>query len=104
MIRCQGFGAVKILLGAAGDAGIVDQHIELAEMLGSSGHDGGPVVLLGHIERFEPCRSADSLGHLPAFVLQHVGDYHLGAFACEHPRRGRPHAGRRARNDGHLAR
>jgi hypothetical protein len=51
-----------------------------------------------------PCRGADSLGHLPAFVLQHVGDYHLGAFACEHPRRGRPHAGRRARNDGHLAR
>jgi len=30
MIRCQ--ASVQILFGAAGDARIVDQHIELAEM------------------------------------------------------------------------
>src|SRR5258705_362027 len=66
-----GFGVVKILFGAAGDAGIVDQHIELAEMSGGGGHDGGPVLLSGHVKRFEPCRGADAIGHLPAFVLQH---------------------------------
>src|SRR4051812_20894055 len=72
-----GFGAVKILLTAAGDAGIVDQHIELAEMPRSGGHHGGPALLLGHIQQFEPCRGADAIGNLPAFVLEQVGDDYL---------------------------
>jgi dihydroxy-acid dehydratase len=32
-----GFGAIKILFGAARDAGIIDQHIQLAEMPGGRG-------------------------------------------------------------------
>ena len=75
------FGAVKILLSAAGDAGVVDQHIELAEMPDGGGHDGGPALFFGHVKRFEPRRGADGIGHPPAFVLQYVGDHHLGAFA-----------------------
>jgi hypothetical protein len=99
-----GFGAVKVLFGATGDTGIVDQHIELAEMSSGGGHDGGPALLSGHIKRFEPCRGTDGIGHLPALVLQHVGDHYLGAFAREHARRGGPHAGRRAGNDGDFVR
>ncbi len=72
-------------------------------MPGGGGHDDGPALLFGHIKRFEPRRVADGMGHLPAFVLQHVGDHHLGAFAREHARRGRPHAGCRTRDDGDLA-
>jgi hypothetical protein len=49
-------------------------------------------------------RGADGIDDLPAFVLQHVGDHHLGAFAREHARRRRPHAGCRAGDDGDLAR
>jgi len=59
---------------------------------------------LGHIERFEPRRDPDGIGHLSAFMLQYVGDHHFGSFAREHARRGRPHAGCRAGNDGNLAR
>ena len=44
-----GFGAVEILFAAAGDAGIVDQHIEFAEMPGGGGHDSSPTLLFGHI-------------------------------------------------------
>ena len=55
------------------------------------GHDGGPALLFGHIKRFEPRRGTNGIRHLPAFVLQHVGDDHLGAFAREDSRRGRPH-------------
>ena len=99
-----GFGAVKILFGAARDAGIVDQHIELAEMPDGGGHDGGPTLLLGHIERFESRRGADAIGHLPPFVLQYVRDHDLGAFAREHARCGCPHAGCCAGDDGDLAR
>jgi hypothetical protein len=40
-------GAVEVLFGAALNAGVVDEHIELAEMPGSGGHDGGPALLLG---------------------------------------------------------
>jgi hypothetical protein len=36
-----GFGAVKILFGATRDAGIVDEHIELAEVPGGGGYDLG---------------------------------------------------------------
>ena len=99
-----GFGAVKILFGAARDTGIVDQHIEFAEMAGSGGHDGSPTLLLGYIERFEPRRAANGIGHLPAFVLQDVGDDYVGAFAREHARRGCPHAGGCAGDNGNLAR
>ena len=44
-----GFGAVKILFGAARNAGIVDQHIEFAEVPGGAGHDSSPALLFGHI-------------------------------------------------------
>jgi hypothetical protein len=98
------FGAIKILFGAPRNAGIIDQHIELAEMPGGGGHDGGPALLFGHIKRFEPRRGADGIGHLPAFVFQHVGDDHPGPFARENPRRGRAHAGCRAGDDGDLVR
>src|SRR5262249_46549120 len=53
-----GFGAVKIPFGAARDAGVIDQHIEFAEMPGGGGHDGSPILLFSHIERFEPRRGA----------------------------------------------
>jgi hypothetical protein len=102
--RVPGFGAVKILFGATRDAGIVDEHIELAEVPGGGGYDRGPTLLLGHIERFEPRRAANGICHLTAFVLQYVGDHYLGAFAREHARRGRPHPGGCAGDDGDLAR
>ena len=98
-----GFGAVKILFGAAGDAGIVDQHIELAEMPRGGGHDGGPVLLFRHIKRFEARRGADIISDFSAFVLQHVGDHHLGAFARKHARRGHSHPRCRAGDDCDLA-
>ena len=98
-----GFGTVEVLFGAARDAGIVDQHVELAEMAGSSSHDGGPTPFLGDIERFEPRRDTNTIRYLPTFVFQYVGNHYLGAFACEHARRGGSHAGCSARDDGDLA-
>jgi hypothetical protein len=73
-------------------------------MLGGSGHNGSPALLLGHIERFEPRRGPNGIGHLSAFVLQDVGDHYVGAFAREHPCRGCPHAGCCAGNDGDFVR
>ena len=73
-------------------------------MPGGGGHDGGPALLLGHIKQFEPRRGADGIGHLPAFVLEHVGDDHFCTFTREQARRGCPHPGCRAGDDGDLAR
>ena len=73
-------------------------------MPGGGGHHGCPALLFRHIKRLEPRRGANRIGHLPAFVLQHVGDHHFGAFAREHARRPRPHAGCRAGDDGDLVR
>jgi len=56
-----GFGAVEILCGATGNAGIVDQRVELVEMPGDGGHDSGPALLPRHIERFEPRRVKSAL-------------------------------------------
>ena len=94
---------VKILFGTARDACVIDQHIEFAEMPGGGGHDGGPILLFSYIKRFKPRRGANAVGHLPAFVLQYVGDHHFGAFARKHTRRGCPHAGCSAGDDGNLA-
>src|SRR5215470_863010 len=98
-----GFGAVEVLFGAARDAGIVDQHVEFAEMAGSGSHDGGPTPFLGDIELLEPRRDTNTIGYLPTFVFQYVRNHYLGAFACEHARRGGSHAGCRAGDDGDLA-
>jgi len=38
-------------------------------------------LVRGTIKRLEPRRGANRTGHLSAFVLQHVGDHHFGAFA-----------------------
>ena len=68
-------------------------------------HEGRQVADgIGASARVEPRRDPDGIGHLSAFMLQYVGDHHFGSFAREHARRGRPHAGCRAGNDGNLAR
>ena len=43
-----------------------------------------------HIKPFEACGGADALSHLPAFVFEHVGDHHVGAFTREHACRAAP--------------
>src|SRR5207248_5657109 len=78
-----GFGTVKVLFGAARNTGIVDQHIELAEMSDDGGHYGGPVLFFGDIEGLEPRRVADGIGHLLAFILKHFHDHNLGTSASE---------------------
>ena len=72
-------------------------------MAGSGTHDDGPTPFLGDIERFEPRRDANPIRYLPTFVFQYVGNHYLGAFACEHARRGGSHAGCSARDVGDLA-
>ena len=69
----------------------------------SGSHDGGPTPFLGDIERFEPRRDTNAIRHLPTFVFQDVGNHYLGAFVCEHARRGGSHAGCSARDDSDLA-
>jgi hypothetical protein len=49
-------------------------------------------------------RGANRIGHLPAFVVQRVGQHHFGAFAHEDARRGRADALCRAGDDGNFAR
>src|SRR5689334_9925625 len=90
--------------GSAGNVGIVDQHIELAELSGRGGRHFGPAPFFGDFERFKPRRGTDAIGHPTAFMLQHVGDHHLGAFARKQAGGGRPYAGRRTGNDGNFAR
>jgi hypothetical protein len=99
-----GFRAVKILLGAAGDPGIVHKYIQLAEPARSGSHDGGPVFLAGDVEAFEPRRRADRIGHLLPFMRHHIRDHDLGAFAREHACGGSAHARCRPGYDRDLAR
>jgi hypothetical protein len=76
-----GFGAVKILFGAAGDAGIVTSTssspkcrvvaVTTAAQLSSF------VMSSGSNRAEAPIAST----HLPSFVLRHVGDHHFGGFA-----------------------
>ena len=98
-----GFRAEQILLSATGNAGIVHQNIQLAEMPGGRSHDGNPILLIGDVKLFEACGGADTISNLPTFMLHHIRDHDLGAFAGEHPCRGRAHSRCCASYDGDLA-
>src|SRR5262249_43509543 len=95
--------AVEILFGAARNAGIVDQHIELAEMSGGGGHDGGPALLLSHIERFKP-RPPHPLPPPRAPLPQCVAAPPLAPFAGKLAPGAPPHAVCGAKNVGYFAR
>src|SRR5215469_13049144 len=83
-------GAEHVLFGAAGDAGVVHQHVESAEPMHRRRDYGGPVVLAGDVEPLEPRCRADRIRLLPAFMLQHVGDHHAGTFARKQARAAAP--------------
>ena len=66
------------------DAGIVHQHVELAELLHRGVHRGSPARLAGDVERDIErlaARRLDLLRRLPAALVEHVADRHLGAGA-----------------------
>ncbi len=96
-------GAVKVLFRAAGNAGVVHQHIQLAEMPRSGRHHGGPAFLVCDIEPLEERSWPDCIDHLPTFMLEHIGNDHLGAFAGEHACGGSTHARSGTAYDGDLA-
>jgi hypothetical protein len=104
MIRCQASVCKsQVLFRAARDARIVDQHIELAKMTGGGGHDGGPVLLFGNIERLEPRRGTMLLATCRPSCSSTSAITTLAPtreYAC----RGCPHAGYGAGDDGDFAR
>ena len=66
--------AVKILLGATRDAGVVDQNIQLAEMSARGVDYGGPVRLVGDLELFEAGIGTDRCRDLLALLLRDIRD------------------------------
>ena len=88
------------------DAGIVHQHVELAELLDRGVHGGGPARLAGDVERDVErlaARRLDLLRRLPAALVEHVADRHLGAGAGHQLGRRAADAARRARQERDLA-
>ena len=83
--RSSGRGPVAFSIGCFPITAMASSSAA-AGFAGGGGHDGGPALFFRHIKRLEPRRGANRIGHLPAFVLQHVGDHHFGAFAHEHAR------------------
>ncbi len=67
------------------DAGVVDQHVELAEVVDRGGHRGFPLVGLGDVEVDIARGVADLVGQRLAFVVEDVADHHLGALADQRP-------------------
>ena len=89
-----------------GDAGIVHQHVQLAEGRLDRGDDFLPAVLAGgvllHRLRFSAGRCDLRRDRFCAGTVQ-VRDHDGRAFAGEGQRRCTPDAGRRAGNESHFA-
>ena len=87
--------AVIVDRDAHGDAGIVDDDIEPAEMRRDVVDDIGDVVAVGDIERPGFCRAAaccDLAGDGLRGLGADIGDGDIGAVGREHKRRGAAHA------------
>jgi hypothetical protein len=80
---------------AHGNAGIVDDDIERAEMRGDVIHDLDDVLRFGDIENPCLCRPAlggNLVGHGLGGFGTEIGDGDVGALGGEHVRRGAAHA------------
>src|ERR1700761_1420545 len=86
---------------AHGDAGIVDDNVERAEMRSYLAHDALDRVAIGDIEGTGPGGAAagcDLVGYGPGAVRAPIRHRDMGAFIGEYPRRGGPHPARGARD------
>ena len=61
------------------DAGVVDQDVEAAELVGRVGDRGLPAGVVGDVEVDEAVPLAERLGHLGPEVVLQVGDDDVGA-------------------------
>src|SRR5262249_4494805 len=88
------------------DAGVVDEHVQLAVRLHGRGHGRSPVLLASHVQmhvgRVAP-RSADLRLELLAVVVEDVAEDDARAFPDEHPCLGRALPTRPAADQCHLA-
>ena len=101
--------AVEVVLGHVlqrlrqmGDAGVVDEDVEAAEMLLGGGHHQAHIGGLGHVHLDRPRRRAQRCGHIEGLGPVAVGDQHLRALGHELGRDAGAKARRRAGDDGHL--
>jgi len=90
----------------AGDAGVVDQNVELAELrfrLGHRGFDLAGDAIVG-LERQRVDAVTFELGHGAVELIRlKIGDRHFGAAAAEYARMRQPKAGAAAGNQNRIA-
>ena len=80
-------GQIEVLqLPERDGAGVVDQHVELAELAGGDRDRGFPLVGLGDVEVHVARGVTDLVGQRLALVIEDVADHHLGAFRDEQAR------------------
>ena len=85
------------------DAGVVDQHVDVAELLAAGVDDGGPVRFAGHVVMAVDGRVAEVLGDGLALLVEHVAEDDLGAFGDEQPGFGFSLTSGRSADQGHFA-
>ena len=90
-------GQIEILQRPERDgAGVVDQHVELAEFADRGRDRGVPLVGLGDVEVHVARGVTDFVGQRLALVVEDVADHHLGALLDQQARMlRRPCRGRR---------
>ncbi len=74
-----------------GDASVVNENVESAELAHAGLHSAVPVSRAGYVQMNRANRdgaelSVDRVGSLLRQFVAHVADYDLRAFACEEPR------------------
>ena len=87
----------------ADDAGVVEHDVQAAKGADRGVHQGGDVVLRGHVATGEGGAVPQFGGNGGADVLLNVPQGHLAALADEQPRRGGPKSAGRAGDGRHLA-
>ena len=101
-----GLGDLVGELGAAGDAGIVDQHVDAAEVVGDLVDGAGDVGLAGDVDMPVAGVAAvvgDGVGECLAFAVHAVEDRDRRAFFRQSLHAGMADADRAAGDDAGLA-
>ena len=85
MTFCHSARSKLLQRGQRDDAGVVHQHVELAELADGGVDRGLPLLGLGDVEVDVARSVADVVGQRLALVVEDVADHDLGALLDEHP-------------------
>src|SRR6266545_957873 len=100
------FGQLVRRLARAGDAGVVDENVDLLEGIDDLSKDALDIRLSGDVGMPVPCRAAraaDLAREIRPLLVERIQDRHSGPFSRQKTARGAADSERASRHDGRLS-